>query len=149
MKAMKHIQQARSHVLVLDRGEELISSLGAFCAVHDIRNAWLSGLGGAAEVEIGFYDPNIKDYRWQTINEPLEILSLTGNLSYVEGEPFWHIHGVFGRSNFQTIGGHVRRLTVGLTGEMHITPLESDFTRLPDDTTGLKLITPIDPAPDV
>lgn len=139
---MKHVVDGPSYILILERGEELISSLSAFCAVHDLKSAWLSGLGGAAEVELGYYDINIKDYHWKTYNQPLEILGLTGNMSIVNGQPFWHIHGIFGDQNYQSIGGHIRRLTIGLTGELRIAPLSNAITRLPDETTGLQIIAP-------
>lgn len=134
------MQSDSSQVLILQRGEELIESLNSFAAEQKLNSAWLSGLGGAGRVELGFYDLNKRDYDWQVYDGPLEILSLTGNLTIVDDQPFWHVHGVFSGRDFQAIGGHVRNMEVELTAELHITPLSTPLTRTFDDQTGLKLI---------
>ena len=138
---MKRIDGPLSTVLILERGEELQASLQAFALENDVKSAWLSGLGGAMKTTLGFYNLKIKAYEWKEYDEPLEIVSLTGNLSLKGGQPFWHIHGVFSGRDFQAVGGHVKSMTVGLTGELHITPLPTPLHRdLSDDVTGLKLI---------
>jgi predicted DNA-binding protein with PD1-like motif len=137
---MKQINTRTSTVLVLKRGEELMESLDTFTHKTGLASAWLSGVGGAAKATIGFYDIETKTYQWKEHDEPLEIISLTGNLAIVDGQPFWHIHGVFSGSNLQAIGGHVRSLIISLTGELHITPLAVPLQRTFDETTGLKLI---------
>jgi len=141
---MQHIPSNTSHLLVLERGEELHESLARFSSENNLRAAWLAGIGGASSVELGFYDLALRDYSWRTLDETLEIVSLTGNLSIVDGKPFWHIHGVFSNKDYQALGGHVRSMTVGLTCELHITPLNIALTRNLDSTTGLKLLEPAD-----
>lgn len=137
---MKRLDSHSSTLLILERGEELQESLQTFALESDIQSAWLSGLGGAASVTLGFYDITTKSYQWKTFDEPLEIISLTGNLSFVDGKPFWHLHGAFSGSDFKTVSGHVKEMVIGLTGELYITPLAMPLTRKFDDTTGLKLI---------
>ncbi len=138
---MKQIDGPNLTVLILERGEELQSSLQAFAAKSGVKSAWLSGLGGAMKVTLGFYSLESKSYEWKEFDEPLEIVSLTGNLSLSEGQPFWHIHGVFSNRGYQAVGGHVKSMTVGLTGELHITPISLELHRdFHDDVTGLKLI---------
>jgi len=138
---MKRHDSHSSILLILERGEELQESLQTFAlGSSGLESAWLTGLGGAMSATLGFYDFTAKSYIWKTFDEPLEIVSLTGNLSFVDGKPFWHIHGVFSDKNFATVGGHVKELTIGLTGELYITPLVVPLSRHGDDTTGLKLI---------
>jgi len=141
---MHHMPSDTTHLLVLERGEELHESLARFASENDLTAAWLAGIGGASSVELGFYDLALRDYSWRTLDETLEIVSLTGNLSIVDGKPFWHIHGVFSDKDYQALGGHVRSMTVGLTCELHITPLDIALTRNLDSTTGLKLLEPAD-----
>jgi len=129
-----------SHLLIVNRGEELIERLNQYASESDLNSAWLSGLGGADQVTLGFYDLEAKDYVWQEYSQPLEIVSLTGNMTIVDGRPYWHIHGVFSGQDFQSISGHVNSLRVGLTAEVLITPLPMNLTRSFDETTGLKLI---------
>lgn len=142
IRYMKHIPAKGSNLLILQRGEELHQSLATFASEQNLNSAWLSGLGGADQLAIGFYDIQTKDYVWREYNQPLEILSLTGNLTIVDGKPFWHVHGVFSGTDFAAIGGHVKELQIGLTGEIHITPLGTAMSREYDATTGLKLICP-------
>jgi predicted DNA-binding protein with PD1-like motif len=137
---MKQITNTDSSLLVLQRGEELHAALLSYARDTGLTSAWLSGLGGASNVTLGFYDIESKSYTWKEFDEPLEIISLTGNLSLVDNEPFWHIHGAFSGRDFQTVSGHVKAMTIGLTGELHITSLALSLHRDFDDTTGLKLL---------
>lgn len=128
-------------LLVLVRGEELLSTLAAYAEARGLTSATVqSGVGGADQVVLSFYDLETKNYVDKTFTEPLEILSLQGNLSLVDGKPFWHVHGLFGQKDYQTIGGHVQELRIALTGELFIIPLKAPLVRTYDETTGLKLI---------
>lgn len=138
---MKRIDMPESTVLILERGEALQESLAAYVRESGVKSAWVSGIGGAMDVTLGFYDIQSQSYLWQEFDEPLEISSLSGNLALSEGEPFWHIHGVFSGRDYRAVGGHVKRMTVGLTCELHVTPFSAQLHRdRHDDVTGLKLI---------
>lgn len=133
--------KTHGNILILDRGEELLEALAAYATTHQLAGAWLqSGLGGSGSVTLSFYDLKQKEYVNKTITDPLEILSLQGNLAWIDGKPFWHVHGVFGTDSYQSIGGHIQALTIALTGELLIIPLETELTRSYDETTGLKLL---------
>ena len=112
----------------------------SYAKEQNLTSAWLSGLGGSGSVTLGFYDIETKEYEWKEFKEPQEILNLTGNLSWVDGEPFWHVHGTFSGCNLTAVGGHVKELIAGLTCEILITPLETPLTRVFDEETGLKLL---------
>lgn len=128
-------------MLVLERGEELLSSLTSYATEQKLAGAWLqSGLGGSAGATLSFYDVKSRQYVDKIFDEPLEIVSLQGNLAWVDDAPFWHVHGVFGTREYGTISGHVKYLEIALTGELLITPLETAVTRIYYETTGLKLI---------
>ena len=127
--------------MVLERGQELMDALKAYAEENALTSAWIhSGLGGADSVTLSFYDLETKTYIDRTFDQPIEIVSLDGNLSVVDGEPFWHVHGIFGTRDYQAISGHVKQLSIALTGELFITPLEAKLTRAYDETTGLKLL---------
>lgn len=137
---MKHFPDTSSHLLILKRGEELIKTLDTFAAKNNLNGGWVNVIGGASSVTLGYYNPETREYQWRTFDEPLEIIGLQGNLAYVDGEPFWHIHGTFSRADYSVIGGHVKECTIGLTGEVCLTPHATKLTRIFDDETGLKLI---------
>ena len=139
---MKQFKNSNGIVIVLERGEELVAALTAYAHEHGLSQVWLaSGLGGASSVTIAWYDLTTKIYHDKTYDEPMEIPSLSGNLSLVDGEPFWHIHGTFAGRDYTAVAGHVKSLTVGLTCELFIMPLEAPMTRTFNDETGLKLLT--------
>lgn len=127
-------------VIVLDRGEEVHHSLSEFAKSNGLKSGWVQALGTAEKVTLGYYNKDTKEFQWQEYNEVLEIVSLTGNLSIVDGEPYWHIHGVFSGSDYTPISGHVKQLVVGLTCEVFLQPVASPLTRSFDDETGLNLL---------
>lgn len=137
---MQQYENSSSTLLVINRGEEVMAHLNAFAKEHQLQSAWVSGLGGAGSVTLGFYNLTTRDYEWTTCSDPLEILNLTGNLSWVDGEPFWHVHGTFSGQDLQALGGHVQSLDVALTCELLVTPLQTAMTRNYDEATGLKLL---------
>lgn len=138
---MKKIDQENSCILVLERGQELISELNKFARDHSLKSAWLSGLGAAEKMTIGYYDLQKRDYVWTDINEGIiEILGLTGNLSRLNDEPLWHIHGTFSGTDLAAFGGHIKKMEVGLTCEIHLTYLENALERKYDESTGLNLL---------
>lgn len=138
---MKQVHNSTGTIVILERGEELIRELVSYAHEHRLQSAWLqSGLGGAESATHSFYDLETKTYIDKTFNEPLEVISLQGNLSVVDDTPFWHIHGTFGTSTYQTISGHVKTLGVALTAEILIQPIESPLIRSYDEATGLKLL---------
>lgn len=137
---MKAFPSHNTTLLVLQRGEELHTKLQEYAREHELKGAWVQGLGGSGVMTLGYYNLVEREYEWREYSDNLEILSLQGNLAWVDGEPFWHIHGSFGGHDFASVGGHVKEMTVGLTCELLITPLDIPLTRTFDDETGLKLL---------
>jgi len=129
------------YIVRLNEGELLVKNLLDLVNQNEVKGAWISGLGAAKWAEIGFYDLPNKKYEWSKINRPLEILSLQGNIAWVNNELIIHIHGSFSDDKMQTLGGHVKELEVGGTCEIIINTLNSsELLRLRDDDTGLNLL---------
>lgn len=107
-------------VVVLEPGDELIRSLIRFARQQDVDAGSLFGIGAVRGLELGFYDPLRCEYDRQRFDEPVEACSITGNLGLVDGEPFPHVHGIFGRSDFSTLGGHVFQAVCSVTMELTV-----------------------------
>lgn len=133
---------ASQEIIVLDPGEELHQVLSDYAKTNGLQSGWIQAIGTAKNVVLGFYDKDTKQFKWQEFNQTLEIVSLSGNLSVVDGEPYWHIHGVFSGSDYTPIAGHVKELVVGLTCEVYFRSIKSPLTRRFDDHTGLNLLHP-------
>ena len=108
-----------------------------------LKSAWAHIIGGAGAVTLGFYDLETREYKWRQFDEELEITGLQGNLVWLDGAPFWHMHGTFSRADYSVIGGHVKDLVVGLTAEISLVLIDESLTRQYDEETGLKLICPL------
>lgn len=139
---MKHLKTTQGIVVKLERGEELIATLTAWCEREGIQNAIFSGIGAVEHVEIGYYDLATKTYVFKKHDEIFEVGSMQGNVALVDGKPFIHAHAVLSRcdDSLSCIGAHIKSAVVAVTLEIFLTPLESRTTRALDANIGLKLL---------
>jgi len=135
---VKYIIDDTYIVIRFDKGDLLIKNLTELVKSEDIRGAWLSGLGAAQWVELGFYSLEQKAYQLQKFDKLLEITSLQGNISWHQNEPVAHIHGTFADDEMRAFGGHVKELSVGGTCEVILNrlPIGTRLMRKKDDSTG-------------
>ena len=109
----------------LDKGEELhdaIRSLGD----HGINTAAItSGIGRIRETVIGFLDAD-GFYLKVRLEEPMELLSMQGNLAPGPDGPFTHIHIVASDDNHVVRGGHLFEAIVEVTAEIHMREFGED-----------------------
>jgi predicted DNA-binding protein with PD1-like motif len=120
--------------------EDVLSLLTKYCQETSITAGSFSALGAAKEVIIAYYNLDKKQYEDHMVHENVEILNLTGNISLMENKYIIHCHGVFGRKDCSTIGGHVKKLIVSATCEIILTKLEGTLERAFDEKTGLNLL---------
>lgn len=137
-----HFQYDGYNYLVrLDKNERLIERLFELVVEQDIRGAWVNAVGGALQTELGFYDLEAQAYSWQTFDEPLEIAALQGTIAWKDNQPALHLHGVLSRQNMQTVGGHVKELTVAGICEVFIHVWNKDkISRTHSEEIGLNLL---------
>jgi len=133
---MQHILSEHSSLLILEKGEELITSLTSFAKENNVKGAWISGVGAASSLTIGYYDLDAREYAWKENSGMFEIMNLSGNITTVDNEPSLHIHGTFSGHDLAAFGGHVKELLVGITCELFITPFEAPGNRFKADQGG-------------
>ncbi len=129
-----------NYILSFAHGEELFPELISWAIDNKITGGTLTGLGASDSLEIAYYNLDQKKYERHQILEEVEILSLTGNLGLLKGEHVLHIHGVFGRRDLSTIGGHLFQLTLSGACEIHFTAIPGPLNRAYDEQTGLNLL---------
>jgi predicted DNA-binding protein with PD1-like motif len=134
------LEDSNQYVLRFDAGEEVVARLAQFAQQHTIRAAHFTALGAAGEVVLAYYDLGEKKYEDQAIVENMEILSVVGNIGEMEGKPAIHAHGTFGRRDLSIVGGHIKKLVVSATCEVHITKLLGQLQRAYNEDTGLNLL---------
>ncbi|GAQ95505.1 hypothetical protein TAGGR_2400 [Thermodesulfovibrio aggregans] len=132
--SVKRIIQGR-----LFKGDEIVSTITKFLKENSITSGLISGIGAVKKAKIGYYNQSEKKYISQEFNEPMEILSLKGNISIKDGEPFLHLHIVLSKEDFTCIGGHLYEAEV-FAFEFEIVEFEGNsFQRGFDEDTGLFL----------
>jgi uncharacterized protein len=134
------LQDNDRYILRFDKGEDAIAGIADFMTTQKITACTFTGLGSCTEVELGFYNPFLKEYRKKPFLENLEVIALTGNGSLLEGKVAVHAHGIFGTTEFLTIGGHVFRLMTSATCEVHLTKLAGVMERKNNPEFNLNLL---------
>ena len=74
------------------------------------------------------------------VEDVVELLSMDGNLSINNGEPFFHLHTVISGHDYKCMGGHLFSAKVGVTCEINFRPLDIDVERKPNEEVGLSLL---------
>lgn len=121
-------------------GEKAITTLLDFCRGQGIGYAALSGLGAVSSVDLAYFNDATFEYETHAIAEQLEVIGLTGNITMKDGAPFAHVHATFGDRNLAVRGGHVMEMTVKPNLEIWLTRGTQEIVRLPDEESGLYLM---------
>jgi predicted DNA-binding protein with PD1-like motif len=130
-----------NYIVRLDRGEKLSQAMEQFFDGNELEGASVTAVGGAEQIELGFYDLETKEYLWKTFPDLYEITGLLGTIALDEqGKLMYHLHGTFAGRDYQVVGGHVKDFVVGGTCELFIHRTYQPLRRKTDGTTGLKLL---------
>ena len=127
----------------LDPGDEIMSALKALCAAEGVRTAQVSGIGGCGSAVVGVFDPQLRRYNEYKVEGMLELVSLEGNITVNEGEPFPHLHASFAYndegSEPRVLAGHLLSAEILLTGEIVVAPASGVISRRYDDELGIRV----------
>ena len=126
-------------VLRAQKGEEVVSLLARLIDEEKITCGRVTGIGATDKITIGLYNVGTQEYHKVTIEEEMEILSLSGNLTRKDGNPYVHVHGSFATLD-KVYGGHVNEVWISATAEIIIDVIDLVVERETDKETGLNLI---------
>ncbi len=70
----------------------------------------------------------------------MEILSLIGNITSMNNEPYLHVHITVGDENGKAFGGHLNKAIISVTGEIFITVYDAFVDRFKDEEIGINLM---------
>jgi len=137
---------ASRYLLVLDRDEELVSTVTAFLAERGIMGGTVTGIGALKNHTLGFFDIESQEYLKRTFEENMELGNLTGTIGSVDGKPFLHAHATVCGPELIAFTGHLFKAEVAVTAELIVTDFETDLPRTLDEDFGLNLfrVTPPD-----
>jgi len=97
--------------------------------------AILGAVGMLRDLAFGYWDG--ERYVEEPVPEPVELLSLSGNIGEADGEVVVHAHVVAGMRDGNAIGGHLLRATVHNTTEMVLLQLSRVRLARKPDPSGL------------
>ena len=80
-------------------------------------------IGAVENATLSCFDQKKKKYDKKVIAEPLEIVSLTGNISIQDNRPCVHAHVMLSNQEYQVFGGHLLPGTKVFVGEAYIQEL--------------------------
>ena len=138
---MQYKQFENIYMVRIDLGEDIVESLKKLCEAEHIRLGRVEAIGAADHAVIGVYDLKKKEYYPETISEFMEITSLNGNITAMDGKPYIHLHATLADQHHTVHGGHVLEMRVGATCEMFVTVLDGEVTRHKDEGLGINLWT--------
>ena len=138
---MQYRKSGNTWTVRLDLGEDIIAQLKKLCEDEGIRLGRVEAIGATDRAVIGVYDLEKKEYYPDEINEFMEITSLNGNITAMDGKPYIHLHATLADQRHAVHGGHVVEMRVGATCEMFITVPEGEISRTRDEALGINLWT--------
>lgn len=124
-------------ILILNSGDELISSISQCAKDAKLVGASISGLGQLHNPSLAYFssDPKAKPTLTKFPGY-YELASLNGNIAINGDNYFTHIHAALADKKFHGIAGHVNDAKIGLTAEISIIPFTSQIQRAVDPKTG-------------
>ena len=133
----------RTFALVLQTGDEAMTSIEQFAKQNRVSAAQISGIGAFSAVTLKYFDWEQKRYLSNEVNEQVEVASLLGDVALApSGEPSIHVHLVVGRRDGSAMAGHLGTGQVRPTLELVVTESPAHLRKVKDATTGLALIEP-------
>jgi uncharacterized protein len=142
VKLLSQHDGVQSYQLVFDAGTEVMSTLSALVIRNGFGGAHFEGLGACTDALVGYYDPNIRNYRKTTYSQQMEIVSIIGDAAPTNGEAGLHIHIGLGFADGTMHGGHLLEAHVSPTLEMLLTVSPVPIHRKHDPTFDVELLVP-------
>jgi len=135
---MEYLESKDLIFIRLHQDEELFDCLKEVCVACDVKvGVVVSGIGMLKQAELNFFK-NHGEYSQVLLPEPLELVSLSGNIIFQDGEYMFHLHAVLARPNKDAVGGHLSKGKVNVTNEIVILKSDAPLRRKLDPATGLK-----------
>jgi len=104
---MNNYSVKRTIIARLEQGDDLYQGIASIALREQIGVGRVTGMGAVQRAKLAYYDQKTMKYDEIAIEEPMEIVSLYGNLSLKDGSPFAHIHVVLADDRGNGKGGHL------------------------------------------
>ena len=135
----KYRQIENKYIVSIDNHTEIADALLSFCSEMGIKSGSISGIGAIDSMTLRFFNPATKKYVDRQFNEQMEIASLLGNVSTLDGKTYLHLHIVAGRSDYSTLGGHLLSARLSGAGEFFVEDFGENVERAYSEEIGLNI----------
>ena len=136
---MEHKRYGNTVIVRMDPGEEILEQIALAAKEENVRLGSVSAIGAVNDFTVGLYDVAEKKYFPNRVTGAYEIVSLLGNITRMNGEPYIHLHMAAADGTGRTVGGHLNRAVISVTCEMFITEIEGTVDREKDEKTGINV----------
>ena len=141
MRSKLIAEYPKTFVVILDTGDEILSSLKSFARTEHLAGSSFKAIGGLSAVDLGWLNWETRKYETAVkLQEQVELLSLIGDIALKDDEPQVHAHLVIGRQDGTAHGGHLLSATVRPTCEIVITESPQHLQKEIDPVSGIALI---------
>jgi predicted DNA-binding protein with PD1-like motif len=92
---MQYKQLGQTIYLRVDKGEEILTQILKVCSAAGVKSATFSGIGACQAAVLSTYLPDRNDFTDHHLSGMLELVSLSGNITF-DGEALYeHAHATF------------------------------------------------------
>lgn len=142
-KLLHEANGERTFAVILETGDEIVSSLDTFADENGLEAATFKAIGALSEATLAYFDWDRKEYLPIPVSEQVEVASLTGDIATgPDGKPAIHVHAVLGKRDGSAIAGHLKSGTVRPTLEIVLTETPGHLRKRFDPSIGIALIDP-------
>ena len=138
---MRYKKFGSGFILRLEQNDDILKTLREFSNAQRLRACFFEGIGSLYRAVLGHYDfKDTKTYKYETFDEDLEILTLSGNVSTMNKQSIPHAHVTLGRRDFSVIGGHLEDGSLANMVEVQLNRLPGKLSKAKDEEVGLNLL---------
>ena len=137
---MEYRKSGEKYVIRIDKGEEILAAVQSLCRREQITLAEFTGLGAVGDLTAGVFDTGQKTFRGTRWQGDMEITSLIGNVTTLDGEVYLHAHISVADAAGNVKGGHLKSAVVSATAELVLTVMQGGVGRQCSEEIGLNLL---------
>lgn len=124
----------------LDAGDEIHEQLRAIAEREQITLANISALGATNDLTVGVFSLAEKQYHAHHFTGDMEIVSLVGTITTMNGEYYAHLHISAADTTGRMVGGHLNRAVISITCEMVIDIIHGQVDRQFNPEVGINAL---------
>ncbi|MDD4871571.1 MAG: DUF296 domain-containing protein [Kiritimatiellae bacterium] len=140
MTKYKQVSSGEIFLGKLSFGCDLLEGLTNVCIERNVKLGRVEAIGAVQSARVGFYNQQNRTYQFISLDYPLEITHLAGNVSLKGGNSFVHAHVTLSDEKGKAYGGHLASGTKVFACEFVLEAFNGPrFERGFDNETGLPL----------